>query len=83
MSTKTAEELAAENALLKERIAALEARPGGEFPEEDIRAKVNAGLTRDQAIDVLRQQKLNDDKLAAEAAKGKAPEPAKAATGKK
>lgn len=63
------EALAAENAALKEQLASAQqlADTGG-FSAEDlelVRYKTEAGLTPDQAREVVRAQKLHDAKLAA------------------
>jgi hypothetical protein len=65
---KTAEQLAQENAALKAENESLKAasksRPAGglsEAQEKIVREKMRAGLTREQAVEVLRAQEAWDE----------------------
>lgn len=63
--SKTPAELRAENEALQKRIAELEAAKAEKSEEEkEIAIKVGKGLTRDQAISVIRRQKEHDAAVA-------------------
>lgn len=63
-------QLESENTLLKEQVAADRAADAARAAEEkEIAKKVGVGLTRDQAIAVIRRQREHDAALAAKQAK--------------
>jgi len=63
-----AEALAAENAALKEQLASAESRVvDAAFTPDDaqlVESKIGAGLSREQAIEVVKAQKAHDAALA-------------------
>jgi len=77
------DDLQAEVETLRAQVAELKSKPNAGFTDEQIGEKVRAGLSRDQAIEVLLSQRENDARIAKEEAAKAAPEEATKKTAKK